>query len=81
MRKVCDDQVKNFYSSHQPAAGVKMKEVAQAFSELQLKRETADYDNSYQWTYINAETWVDKASMAFQNWREIRATEVAQDLC
>ncbi len=79
MKKVCEEHLKNFYSSGQPASGVKLKDVAQTFSELQQKRETADYDNSYQWTHVNAESWLDKASVAFLNWREIRMEDEAQD--
>ena len=36
-----------------------MKDVAQTFSELQQKRHTADYDNAYNWTKTNAESWID----------------------
>jgi uncharacterized protein (UPF0332 family) len=79
MKQVCEEHARNFYIAKQPASGVKLKDVAQTFSELQQKRETADYDNSFQWTYVNAESWLDKASVAFLNWREIRTQDEAQD--
>jgi hypothetical protein len=50
MKKVCDDHVKSFYVAGQPASGIQLKDVAQTFIELQQKRLTADYDNSYTWT-------------------------------
>jgi uncharacterized protein (UPF0332 family) len=79
MKQVCEEQVKNFYIAKQPASGVKLKDVAQIFSELQQKRETADYDNSVQWTYVNAEVWLGRASTAILNWHEIRTEEESQD--
>jgi hypothetical protein len=79
MKKVWDEHVKGFYSAKQPPAGVQLKDVAQTFSELQQKRHTADYDNSYVWTKINAESWIDKSSVAFDNWRAIRTQDEAQD--
>jgi uncharacterized protein (UPF0332 family) len=79
MKQICEDQVKNFYIAKQPSSGAKLKDVAQTFSELQQKRETADYDNSFQWTHVNAESWLDKASVAFLDWREIRTEEESQD--
>jgi hypothetical protein len=63
MKQVCEETVKNFYISKRPESGVKLTGVAQAFSELQQKRETADYDSSVQWTYVNAEVgWTMPAS-------------------
>lgn len=79
MKKICDEHVKNFYIAKQPPAGLQLKDVAQTFSELQQKRHTADYDNSYAWTRVRAESWIDKASVAFDNWRAIRNQPEAQD--
>ena len=79
MKQVCEDHARSFYIAKQPPSGAKLKDVAQTFSELQQERETADYDNSFQWTYVNAESWLDKASVAFQDWRGIRAEEESQD--
>ena len=79
MRKCCDDYVSSFYAAGQPASSLILKDVTQTFSELQQKRHTADYDNSYNWTKVNAESWIDKASVAFENWRKVREQAEAQD--
>ena len=65
MKRVCDDQVKSFYSAGRPASGLLLKDVAETFSELQLKRHTADYDNSYIWTKTDAQEWIDRTAEAF----------------
>jgi hypothetical protein len=46
MKRTCDDYAKNFYVAGKPASEVLLKDVAKTFSDLQLKRHTADYDNS-----------------------------------
>lgn len=79
MKKVCDDHVKNFYSAGQPASGVQLKDVAKTFIELQQKRLTADYDNSYAWTQPNAVGWVNKTQLAFDSWSAIRTQDESQD--
>lgn len=79
MKHVCEDHVRSFYIAKQPRAGTKLKDVAQTFSELQQKRETADYDNSFLWTHVSAESWLDKASVTFEDWRDIRGEEESQD--
>jgi hypothetical protein len=73
MKKICDEHVKNFFIAKHAPAGVQLKDIAQTFGELQQKRHTADYDNSYAWTRVRAESWIDKASVAFDNWRSIRS--------
>lgn len=79
MKRVCDGCVKSFYIAKQPPAGLQLKDVAQTFSELQQKRHTADYDNSYAWTRVRAKSWIDLADTAFKSWRAIRTTDDAQD--
>jgi len=79
MLKLCDDQVKSFYRAKQPPAGIRLMAVAQAFTDLQQRRHTADYDNSRSWTKSDAESWVNEAKVAFDNWRAIRNSEDAQD--
>jgi len=64
------DRILRCYIAKQPSSGLKLKDVAPSFTELQQKRETADYDNSLQWTSVNAESSLDKASLAFLHWRE-----------
>src|ERR1700728_2276065 len=79
MKRVCDDYLKSFYSAAKPASELLLKEVAQTFSELQLKRHTADYDNSYIWAKTDAQDWITRTSIAFTDWDSIRAQHEAQD--
>lgn len=79
MKNVCEDYVKNFYSSGQPASELQLKNVAQAFTLLQQQRHTADYDNSFEWSRTNAIATIDMASSAFSDWRAIRMQDAAQD--
>lgn len=53
--------------------------LARSFEHSNMKRVTADYDNSVVWTRIAAETCVDLADEAFEQWREIRTQDEAQD--
>src|ERR1700685_3325905 len=43
MKRVCDDYLKTFYSAGKPESELLLKDVAETFSELQLKRLIADY--------------------------------------
>ena len=79
MKSVCEDCVKNFYSSGQPPAELHLKNVAQAFILLQQQRHRADYDNSFIWSRTNTIAAVDMASSAFNDWRAIRTEDAAQD--
>jgi uncharacterized protein (UPF0332 family) len=79
MKRVCDDHVKSFYSAGKPASNLLLKDVAETFSELQLKRHTADYDSSYVWTKTAAQQWIDRTGVAFTSWDAIRTQDEAQD--
>ena len=79
MKTVCQDHVKTFFSSGQPARGVSLKNVAWAFVHLPEKRHTADYDIAFDWDRTNAIGQIDLAAEAFKNWQEVRETEEAQD--
>src|SRR5271166_3079186 len=79
MKNVCEDQVKNFYSSGSPASGLQLKNVAHTFVQLQQQRHIADYDNAFSWSRTNAIGALDLASAAFGDWRAIRAQDAAQD--
>jgi uncharacterized protein (UPF0332 family) len=79
MKRVCDDCVKSFYNTGKPASELPLKEVAQTFLELQLKRHTADYDNSYLWTKADAQKWIDRTAAAFTSWDAIRTQDESQD--
>jgi hypothetical protein len=79
MKRVCDDYVKSFYSAGKPASRLLLKEVAETFSELQLKRHTADYDNSYIWTIADAQDWIAQTAVAFAHWYTICLQDESQD--
>jgi uncharacterized protein (UPF0332 family) len=79
MKRVCDDCVKSFYSAGKPASQLLLREVAETFSELQLKRHTADYDNSYIWTRAIGQEWIGRTAIAFTNWDAIRTQDESQD--
>lgn len=79
MKGVCSEYVNNFYSAGQPETGVQLKNVAHTFIELQEKRHTADYDNSFVWSRTNAIVLIDRANAAFVDWKAIRCEEKVQD--
>lgn len=79
VKRVCDDHVKSFYSAGRPASELLLNEVAQTFIELQLRRHTADYDNSFIWTKADAEEWIARTPIAFTNWDAIRTQDESQD--
>ena len=78
MKDVCENHVKNFYSSGSPPAGLRLKTVAHAFILSQQKRHAADYDNAISWSRANTIVDLDLVSAAFV-WRAIRAQDAAQD--
>ncbi len=62
-----------------PAVVQKLPAVARAFSLLQEKRHTADYDNGTTWSLAQALNGVQMAQTAFRNWSAVRTEKVAQD--
>jgi uncharacterized protein (UPF0332 family) len=79
MRRVCDDCVQSFYKAGEPPSLLPLKDVAETFSELQLMRHTADYDNSLIWTKADAQEWIREAGIAFKSWNAIRTQAESQD--
>jgi uncharacterized protein (UPF0332 family) len=79
MKRVCVDYVRTFYSAGEPASEFLLKNVAETFSELQLRRHTADYDNSHIWTTTSAQEWIDRTKVAFDSWDAIRTQDESQD--
>ena len=79
MKGICEEHVKGFYSSGQPPEGVRLKNVAHTFVQLQEKRHTADYDNAVVWSRTNVMAAIDMVSAAFSDWRDIRTDDTAQD--
>jgi hypothetical protein len=76
---VCEDYVKNFYSAGKPESGEKLSDVAHTFAILQLRRHTADYDVSFDWSRTNAIGRIDLVRAAFEDWSSICAQDAAQD--
>ena len=62
-----------------PALVEKLKSVAKAFCQLQIKRHIADYDNSTSWTHSEALGEVTTAARAFSTWDSIQDQKIAQD--
>jgi len=79
MKRVCDDCVQSFYKAGEPPSLLPLKDVAETFSELQLMRHTADYDNSFIWTKADAQEWIVQTGVAFTSWDAIRTQDESQD--
>ena len=62
-----------------PTVLVELQRVANTFTLLQQDRNTADYDNSVQWTRIEVQADIDRVRAAFASWRAIRTEPLAQD--
>ena len=73
------DPKRNPFDREDPSVVQKLREVAQAFVQLQDKRHVADYDNSTVWTQTAAFEEVSTAARAFDTWRSIRHEKIAQD--
>ena len=56
-----------------------LRNIANAFVQLQEKRHTADYDNAFVWSRANAIAAIDTVRAAFSDWQAIRAQDAAQD--
>ncbi len=56
-----------------------LKLVARAFTDLQAQRHLADYDGNRTWSRIDAIELNNQAQKAFQSWRAVRKTKIAQD--
>jgi hypothetical protein len=79
MKDVCENHVKNFYSSGSPPTGLRLKTVARTFVLSQQKRHAADYDNAISWSRAHTIGDLDLVSAAFSDWRAIRTQDAAQD--
>lgn len=56
-----------------------LREVANAFVQLQEYRHTADYDNTKKWSRTETLAQIDLAEQLFQNWRTIKNEKIGQD--
>jgi len=57
----------------------RLRNVAQAFKELQQHRHDADYENSKKWTRTEVLSLIELAQTAFDEWQIIADEEIAQD--
>lgn len=62
-----------------PQLEPRLKEVADAFVELQQARHSADYDYSKVFTRVEALAHIETAKNAFQKWKTVRNEDFAQD--
>ena len=58
---------------------LELREVAESFAGLQDARHQADYNNEKNWSHTEAEVRFSAAQSAFQNWKSIRGTPVADE--
>ena len=79
MKSICGDTVKQFYNDGQPQYRLQLKNMADAFIQLQAQRHRADYDISFEWEPTDVVGWLNLATEAFADWRAIRDQEAAQD--
>ena len=77
MKSICDDVLKTAKSGGDVPS--ELYTVAQSFIQLQQHRNTADYDNSKQWSRTDVLNALTLATDAFNAWMEIRDQAVAQD--
>lgn len=61
-----------------PQVETRLRSVARAFRELQVRRLLADYSNATKWDRVKASSKVDQSKMAFSDWKVIRNEYVAQ---
>jgi uncharacterized protein (UPF0332 family) len=61
------------------AVSPELRIVARSFTTLQDARHQADYNNQKIWTRTEASARLDAAESAFQKWKEIRGTPVADE--
>lgn len=67
------------WNKQQVAVPDELREVAKAFVSLQQERHDADYNSGRVWSPVEAQSKVDQARLAFQQWRVVQTQEIAQD--
>jgi uncharacterized protein (UPF0332 family) len=77
MKGICDEVVKSAKSGG--SVSPELNTVANNFIQLQQYRHTADYDNSKQWSRIDAFNVLTLATDASTAWQAISAQDAAQD--
>jgi hypothetical protein len=75
----CFDSVKRSLPfKPDPSEKHKLKDVAQAFVELQQARHDADYDLSKNFTRGDTVAFVERAKQAFSDWESVRKEDLAK---
>lgn len=77
MKGICDELLNDARSGAPVLAELQV--VARNFIQLQQHRDTADYDNSRQWSRTETMTVLRLAVDAFAAWRAVSAQDAAQD--
>lgn len=67
------------WSTPRPSVPLELRAVAKSFTRLQKDRHQADYDNEKNWTLTEAEATVTEVRTAFQNWKKINGSSVADE--
>ena len=67
---------RDWHGNHQPVPSA-IREIADAFVDLQQDRHKADYDNHEQWTALEVKEDLDAARSAFQHWQSISTDPMA----
>lgn len=73
------DPAKTPYAGEDPVHVSALRFVAKALVESQEMREIADYDNGRVWTLPEVADMVETVVIAFDRWKEIRDTDIAQE--
>ena len=79
MKKASQNVAHGNFPGRPGRAVAKLKEVANAFVQLQEARHLADYDSSTDWSGTDTLNAVDRASGAFDAWLAIKKEKIAQD--
>jgi uncharacterized protein (UPF0332 family) len=77
MKGICDEVLKSVKSAGHDLP--ELSTVANVFIQLQQHRETADYDNSRQWSRTEVLNVLTLATDAFSAWHSISTQDAAQD--
>jgi len=67
------------FMGQDPASVTHLKTIATTFNELYEHRQTADYDNSTQWSRSEVLALIDLVKEAFESLNAIRSESIAND--
>ena len=67
------------WSTPQLPVPQELRDIAKSFTSLQEARHQADYNNEKSWTQTEVAAKLNDAGTAFQNWKKIDGTQVANE--